>query len=166
MPGRNNQLPQVRQNMHGAQNNQRDPGLPLSPDAQAVAQHHQEMRDFFPPRHSEGDNEDVKYNNNGDVIMKGQKPPNQSDAMNIEEPPHGNAHNGQPSNNNGIAGGRRTRSTRCWRRARSNGTRYTVCNKSNGQKGMRKSAKKGRKSVKKGGKRKHTKKGGGHCTKK
>ena len=82
-----------------------------------------------------------------------------------------------------MKGGRRTRSTRCWRRARSNGTRYTVCNKSKGQKGMRKSANKGRKSankgrksVKKGGMRKykkgcksakkgrkHTKKGGGHC---
>ena len=86
-----------------------------------------------------------------------------------------NAHNAELSNKT-ISGGRRTRSTRCWRRPRSTGTRYTVCNKSKGQKGMRKSANKGRKSVKKGGMRKykkgcksakkgrkHTKKGGGHC---
>ena len=50
-----------------------------------------------------------------------------------------------------MRGGRRTRSTRCWRRARSNGSKYTVCNKSKGQKYMykRKTVKKGRKSRKK-----------------
>lgn len=45
-----------------------------------------------------------------------------------------------------LVGGRpRSRArTQCWRRARRNGSRYTVCNKSKGQKGKKKTAKKGR----------------------
>ena len=60
--------------------------------------------------------------------------------------------NSTNSSTGSVSGGaRRTRSTRCWRRGRRNGTRYTVCNKSKGQKRMykRKTAKKRRGTLKK-----------------
>lgn len=50
-----------------------------------------------------------------------------------------------------MKGGRpRTRSTRCWRRTAKSGARYTVCNKSKGQKYVyKRKTKRGRKSSKK-----------------
>lgn len=49
-----------------------------------------------------------------------------------------------------VKGGRKTRSTRCWRRTAKSGARYTVCNKSKGQKYVyKRKTKRGRKSSKK-----------------
>lgn len=49
-----------------------------------------------------------------------------------------------------MKGGRKTRSTRCWRRTAKSGARYTVCNKSKGQKHVyKRKTKRGRKSSKK-----------------